>query len=110
LTSKNSSCRPLDLVVVLQLDAALEAGRDFAHVVLQAPHRLDFAGVDHHVVAQQAETRAAAHHAGRDHRAGHRADLGGHEHGAISAVPMTSSFCSGASMPVIAAFTSSTAS
>ena len=28
----------------------------------------------------------------------------------ISALPMTSSFCSGASMPVIAAFTSSTAS
>ncbi len=28
----------------------------------------------------------------------------------ISAVPMTSSRCSGASMPVIAAFTSSTAS
>src|SRR5437868_11720906 len=36
----------LDLVVVLQLDAALEAFLDFAHVVLQAAHRLDLAGVE----------------------------------------------------------------
>src|SRR5678816_4634005 len=36
----------LDVVVVLQLDAALETGRDLADVVLHPPHRLDLAGVD----------------------------------------------------------------
>src|SRR6478736_1500425 len=59
----------LDLVVVLQLDAALEAFLDFAHVVLQAANRFDLAGVDDDVVAQQAEACAAAHQARRDHRA-----------------------------------------
>src|SRR6476646_1162651 len=70
----------LDVVVVLQLDAALEAGRDLADVVLHAPHRLDLAGVDDDVLAQQAEARAAADDARRDHRACHRADLRRHEH------------------------------
>ena len=69
----------LDVVVVLQLDTALEAGGDFAHIVFQAAHRFDLAGVDHHVLAQQAEARAAAHQAGRDHRACDRTDFGGHE-------------------------------
>src|SRR5204863_7292029 len=72
----------LDVVVVLQLDAALEAGSDLAHVVLHPPHRLDLAGVDDDVVAQQAEAGTAPHHAGSDHRAGDGADLRGHEHGA----------------------------
>src|SRR6478735_9242671 len=49
----------LDVVVVLQLDAALEAFLDFAHVVLDPLERLELAGVDHDVVAQQAEVRAA---------------------------------------------------
>src|SRR3982750_4475919 len=50
----------LDVVVVLQLDAALESGGDLADVVLHPPHRLDLAGVDDDVLAQQAEARAAA--------------------------------------------------
>src|SRR6476659_4669005 len=74
----------LDVVVVLQLDAALEAGGDLADVVLDAAHRLDLAGVDDDVLAQQAEARAAADDAGRDHRAGDGADrllaLLGREH------------------------------
>src|SRR5574341_1990630 len=48
-----------DVVVVLQLDAALEAFLDFAHIVLHALERLELAGVDDHVVAQQAEARVA---------------------------------------------------
>src|SRR5450755_1987435 len=66
----------LDVVVVLQLDAALEAGRDLADVVLDAAHGLDLAGVNDDVLAQQAEARAAADDARRDHRARDRADLG----------------------------------
>ena len=53
----------LDVVVVLQRQAALEAGLDLAHVVLEALERIELAGVDDHVVAQQAHLRAAAHHA-----------------------------------------------
>src|SRR5438270_7541472 len=67
----------LDVVVALELDAALEAFLDFAHVVLQALERFDLARVDHHVVAQQPEMRAAGDQAGRDHAAGDRADLRG---------------------------------
>src|SRR4029078_5280479 len=65
----------LDVVVVLQLDAASEPGRDHANIVLHAPHRLDLAGVDDDVLAQQAEARAAAARARRDHPAGPGADL-----------------------------------
>src|SRR4029079_7439988 len=72
----------LDVAVVLQLDAALASGGDLADVVLHPPHRLDLAGVDDDVVAQQAEARAAADDAGGDHRAGDGADLRRHEHGA----------------------------
>src|SRR3954452_24908674 len=71
----------LDVVVVLQLDAALEAGGDLADVVLHAPHRFDLAGVDDDVLAQQAEACAAPDDAGSHHRARHRADLRGDEHG-----------------------------
>src|SRR5664279_352191 len=72
----------LDVVVVFQLDAALEAGGDLADVVLHAPHGLDLAGVDDDVLAQQAEARAAADDARRDHRPRDGADLRRHEHGA----------------------------
>src|SRR6476469_9522662 len=70
----------LDVVVVLQLDTALEAFLDFAHVVLHPLERLELAGVDHHVLAQQAEMRAARDHARGDHATGDCADLGRHEH------------------------------
>src|SRR5664279_1428430 len=88
----------LDVVVVFQLDAALEAGGDLADVVLHASHGLDLAGVDDDVLAQQAEARAAAPIFDATNTV------------RISAVPIVSSRCSGASMPVIAALISSTAS
>src|SRR6476620_2921732 len=42
----------LDVVVVAQLDTALEAFLDFAHFVLHPLERFDLARVDDHVVAQ----------------------------------------------------------
>src|SRR5215208_5706221 len=42
----------LQVVVILQADAALEAGLDLAHVVLEAPQRADLAFEHHHVVTQ----------------------------------------------------------
>src|SRR3954462_15966714 len=69
----------LDVVVVLQLDTALEAFLDLAHVVLHPLERLEFARVDDHVLAQQAEMRAAGDLVGGDHATCDRADLGGHE-------------------------------
>ena len=41
-----------DVVVVLELDTALKAFFDFSYVVFQTTQRFDFAGVDHHVLAQ----------------------------------------------------------
>src|SRR5574337_269003 len=71
-----------DVVEVLQLDAALEAFLDLAHVVLHALQGLDFAGVDDHVVAQQAEARVAPDQPRGDHAAGDGADLARDEDGA----------------------------
>src|SRR4030095_15171617 len=66
----------LDVVVVLERHAALEAVLHFADFVLVALERLQRALVDHHVVAQQADLGAALDHAFGDHAAGHVADLG----------------------------------
>jgi hypothetical protein len=81
LISKNSSWSPSDVVVALDVQAALEAFLDFLGVVLEALERFELAGVDHHVVAQQAQRRCDDL-AGGDHTAGDRADLADHEHGA----------------------------
>ena len=66
----------LDVVVVLERHAALEAVLDLADLVLEALQRLQRAFVDHHVVAQQADLGAALDHAFRDHAAGDVAGLG----------------------------------
>src|SRR6267154_4487807 len=66
----------LDVVVVVERHAALEAVLDFADLVLVALQRLQRAFVDHHVVAQQADLGAALDHAFGDHAAGDVADLG----------------------------------
>ena len=43
-----------DVVEVFQGQTAFEAGFDFLHVVLEAFQRIQLAGPDHDVVAQQA--------------------------------------------------------
>ena len=55
----------LTVVEVRKRDAALEAVLDFADVVLEAPQRTDLAGMNHHVVAQQADLAVAADRAVR---------------------------------------------
>src|SRR3546814_3408010 len=51
----------LDVGVVLEGHAALVAVLHFAHLVLEAPERLQGAVVDDDVVAQQADLRSALH-------------------------------------------------
>src|SRR5205823_6210159 len=69
----------LDVLVVAQHDAALEAGGDLADVVVEAAQRLDLARVDHGAVAHQADLRATAHVAVGDVATGDRADARGAE-------------------------------
>src|SRR5918995_1813536 len=49
----------LDVRVVREHDAALEAGEDLADVVVDAPQRADLARVDDRAVADQADLRSA---------------------------------------------------
>ena len=49
----------LDVVELVEADAALEAGLDFADIVLEAAQRADLAFVDDDVVAQQARLGVA---------------------------------------------------
>src|SRR3546814_21140370 len=56
-----SSDLDLDVGVVLEGHAALVAVLHFAHLVLEAPERLQGAVVDDDVVAQQADLRSALH-------------------------------------------------
>src|SRR5262245_20401951 len=64
----------LDVVVLLEADAALEPGLDLADVVLEATQRADLAFVDDDVVAQEASLRVARprHAALGDHTARNR--------------------------------------
>src|SRR5688572_26030060 len=66
----------LDVVVVLERHAALEAFLDLAHFVLEALEGLEGAFVDHHAVAQQAHLGAALDRAFDHHAAGDLAELG----------------------------------
>src|SRR5919202_4102537 len=72
----------LDVLEVRQHDAALEAGRDLAHVVVEALERVDRRVVDDRAVAHDADLRPAADRAVGDHAAGDRADARGAEGGA----------------------------
>src|SRR3989338_4086200 len=71
-----------DVVVILELDTALEAFLDFAHIVFQALQGFDLSGVDHHVFAQQTEVCVAGDLARSNHTTRHGTDLGRHKHGA----------------------------
>src|SRR6185436_17037417 len=67
----------LDVVETLQAQAALEAGLDLGHVVLEALERGELAFPHHDVVAEQAGLRVAlaGDAAVGDHAAGNGADL-----------------------------------
>src|SRR3712207_7261687 len=69
----------LDVLVVLERDAALVAGRDLAHVVLHAPQRADPAVIDHGAVAHEPHARAAGDLAVAHVGAGDGADARGLE-------------------------------
>ena len=99
-----------DILVVLHADAALGAGTNLAHVILEAPQRLELALEDHHAFTQHANRIVALDHAFGDQAAGHDAELAGAEHVAHLREPTMVSLTSGASMPLIIAFTSSMAS
>src|SRR6478672_12365355 len=60
------------VVEALEQDAALEALRDLADVVLEAAQRGDGRLVDARALAEDADVRAAAHETARDHAAGDR--------------------------------------
>src|SRR5713101_296781 len=65
----------LDVVEVLESDAAFVTGLDFARVVLEALERTDFAVPYDPPVAHQARPRTALNLAVRDHRAADRGPL-----------------------------------
>src|SRR5258707_13363393 len=70
----------LDVVIVGERDAALEARLHFAGVILEALERIDLAGVDQHVVAQQTYVVVAADDAVIHITPSHAADLRNPEH------------------------------
>ena len=65
----------LDVVVTLDVQAALKAFFDFARIVLETLERVEFTREDDHVFAQEANARVTANHSGGDHTTGNRADL-----------------------------------
>src|SRR4051794_41509522 len=69
----------LDVLEVREHDAALEAGRDLAHVLVEALERVDRRVVDDRAVAHHADARAAADRPVGDVAARDRADAGGAE-------------------------------
>ena len=97
----------LDVREVLEHDAALEAGRDLADVVLEAAERGDAAVVDDGAVADQADLGAAPDRSVDHVAAGDRPDAGGLEGRAPSTLATVSSTSSGSSMPSIASRRSS---
>src|SRR4051812_5874266 len=64
----------LEVLEVAKDDAALEAGRDLAHVLVEAPQRGDLAVVDDRAVAHEPGAGAARDLAVGDVRAGDDAD------------------------------------
>ena len=99
----------LNVIVTLETQTAFAAGLNFAHIVLEVLQAGEFAGPDHHVVAQEASAGIAAYHAFENTAAGNEPNLG-HADNLISRRPNAVSFFSGESMPLMAARTSSTAS
>src|SRR4051794_4288242 len=69
----------LHVLIAVEHDAALEAGRPLARVLLEAPQRADPAGPDHGAVAHEPDVGAAADHAVEHVRTGDRANTRGAE-------------------------------
>src|SRR4051794_15783992 len=69
----------LDVLEVREHDAALEAGRDLAHILVEALERVDRRVVDDRAVAHHADAAAAADRPVGDVAAGDRADARGAE-------------------------------
>src|SRR5690606_28877512 len=69
----------LDVVVVLDADAAFGAGLDLGNVVLEAPQRFEDAFVNHGLVAQHADRQVFLHRPLYDQTTGDRAELGAAE-------------------------------
>src|SRR6187455_3448297 len=65
----------LDVVVLLDADAALHPVAHFVDVFLEAAQRFEFALEDHGVVAQHTDRLVALDHAFDDHAAGNRTEL-----------------------------------
>lgn len=53
----------LNVIVALETQTAFATGLNFAHIVLEVLQAGEFAGPDHHVVAQEASAGIAAYHA-----------------------------------------------
>src|SRR5580704_16624602 len=70
----------LEVVVIHQRNTAFEAGLHFTRVVLEALERIDLAGMNQNVVAQQTNFVVAADYAIVDIAAGDAADLRNPEH------------------------------
>src|SRR6185369_9570233 len=64
----------LQVLVIVEADAALIPGQDLARIVLEAPQADHLPGVDDHVVAHQAGRGIAGNAAVDDEAAGNRAD------------------------------------
>src|SRR3954451_10949796 len=69
----------LHVLVAVEHDAALEAGRHLARVLLEAPQRADPPGPDHGAVADEPDAGATPDHAVEHVGAGDRADARGAE-------------------------------
>ena len=100
----------LDVLVVLDADAALETVPHLGDVVLEPPQRGDLAVVDDDAVAEQASLGVAADHAARHVGAGDHAETWNPEGLADLGLAETSRAPPGSSSPDSAAFTSSIAS
>ncbi len=68
-----------NIVIAFDVQAALKTFFDFFGVVFEAFERIELAGEDHHIVAQQAQAGTATHHARGDHTACNRANFRGAE-------------------------------
>ena len=66
----------MDIVVVLQHQAAFEAHAHFFHIVFEAFERFELASVDHHMVADEAHAAVALDEAVGNHTAGNIAHFG----------------------------------
>ena len=66
----------LNVIVALETQTAFAASLNFAHIILEVLQAGEFAGPDHHVVAQESSAGIAANHTFEHAAAGNETDLG----------------------------------